>query len=105
MVVSTSFVVLILCYWSGLISDEECERVFSLDDLEWRTQLEALQNEDINCVLYGRWRKYCEEQKYKVLIYVRPIYLVSVTTQVDGVRWCYYTGGWCEVVLLHRWMV
>ena len=20
-------------------------------------------------------------------------------------RWCYYTGGWCEVVLLHRWMV
>ena len=29
----------------------------------------------------------------------------GVTTQVDGVRWCYYTGGCCEVVLLHRWMV
>ena len=22
-----------------------------------------------------------------------------------AVRWCYYTGGWCEVVLLHRWML
>ena len=86
------FVVLILCYWSGWISDEECERVSSLDDPEWRSQLWALQNEDINLVLRGRWMR----QHWKVLIYVRP---------VNSLCHCYYTDGWCEVVLLHRWMV
>ena len=96
MVVSTSFVVLILCYWSGLISDEEFDRVSSLSDPEWRSQLRALQNEDINDVLHGRWREYYYRQERKVLIYVRAVYLFCH---------CNYTGGWCEVVLLHRWMV
>ena len=36
---------------------------------------------------------------------MRWMVLGGVTTQVDGVRWCYHTGGWCEVVLLHRWVV
>jgi hypothetical protein len=57
--------VLILCYWSGLISDEECERVSSLDDPEWRSQLQALQNEDINLVLHGRWEEYVDRQADK----------------------------------------
>ena len=67
------FVALILCYWSGWISDEDCERVSSLDDPEWRSQLWALQNEDINHVLHGRWREYYHRQKSRVLIYVRPV--------------------------------
>ena len=79
-----------------MISDEERERVSSLGDPEWRSQLEALRNEDVNDVLHGRWREYCDKQICKVLIYVRPV------------NWschCNYTGGCCEVVLLHRWML
>ena len=72
MVVLTSFAVLIFCYWNGLISDKECERVYSLADPEWRTQLEALQNKDINLVLHGRWEEYYSRQYGKVPIYVRP---------------------------------
>ena len=77
-------------------SDEECERVSSLDDPEWRSQLKALQNVDINDVLHGRWWEYYYRQENRVLIYVRPVNLSCH---------CYYTGGWCEVVLLHRWML
>jgi hypothetical protein len=41
-----------------LISDEECERVYSLDDSEWRPRLGALQSKDINDVLRGGWEEY-----------------------------------------------
>ena len=83
MVVSTSFVVIILCYWDGWISDEECERVSLLDDPEWRSQLQALQNEDINLVLHGRWEEYVDRQADKVPIFVRPVSLFCL---------CNYTG-------------
>ena len=77
-VINTSVlhVVLLLCYWEDMISEDECKRVYSL--AEWRGEMEALKKppdkmEGIGNVLNGKWRLYISRLQAKVILLITNV--------------------------------